>query len=167
MIYSKNFSSLCPDSFTDSWLRQTYKLVCEPGHCWKIVSHKYICLAFIQVCVGSPNKLNPQNHLFFGQFSLSIDIYVQTYFNLYFVLALASFADTPCYALNLFQGLFVFFAGCPTQSYVKNKDIYFRETKLQQFRGSKSILNTILHCIIVCDMIYTIQRGRWVNECTI
>ena len=88
------------------------------------------------------NYYKIQNHLFFGQFSLSIDIYVQTYFNIYFVLALASFADTPCYPLNLFQGLFGFFAGCPTQSYVKNKDIYFRETKLQQFRGSKSILNT-------------------------
>ena len=83
------------------------------GACWKIVSHKYICLAFIWVCVGSPNKLNPQNHLFFGQFSLSIDIYVQTYFNIYFVLALASLADMPCYPPNLFQGLAGFFTGCP------------------------------------------------------
>ena len=51
--------------------------------------------------MGSPNKFSPQknyqDHLFFGQFSLSIDIYVQTYFNIYFVLELASFADTPCY----------------------------------------------------------------------
>ena len=63
--------------------------------------------------MGSPNKFSPQNHLFFGQFSLSIDIYIQTYFNIYLVLVLASFADTPCYPLNLFQGLFGFFADIP------------------------------------------------------
>ena len=139
MIYSKNFFFFFSDSLTDSWLRETYRLVCEPGHCWKIVSHKYICLAFIQVCVGSPNKLNPQNHLFFGQFSLSIDIYIQTYFNIYLVLVLASKsispihfnpcrflcwhaitfskinfnAYTPCYLPNLFQFLIGSFAGCP------------------------------------------------------
>ena len=80
-----------------------------------------------------------QNHLFFGQFSLSIDIYIQTYFNIYLVLVLASRsispihfntcrflcwhaitfskinfnAYTPCYLPNLFQFLIGSFAGCP------------------------------------------------------
>ena len=49
--------------------------------------------------MGSPNKFSPQkncqNHLFFGQFSLSIDIYIQTYFNIYLVLVLASKSISP------------------------------------------------------------------------
>ena len=92
--------------------------------------------------MGSPNKLNPQNHLFFGQFSLSIDIYVQTYFNIYFVLALASFADMPCYPQIYFKAWPVSSLAALRNPTQKNKDIYFRETKLQQFRGSKTMLNT-------------------------